>query len=640
MRGIKITEKDLFIFIQISFVAILLIFISIIPLSQSVYNTSSTDYNVDEFIKYRNDWSINKDNLHGKSQLITLNSDRQDKNQESENQGDIDLVRGLSNSSWPMSCHDLHHTCQSPYSTENNPGTEKWRFRTSSDIESAAVVDEDEIVYFTAVSNARIYAIYPNGTLKWSYQTDGLQWSTPAIDEDGNIYFTSWDAGLYALYPNGTRKWRFGAGAPITSSPAIADDGTIYFGCYNKKLFAVNSNGSKKWDFYGGGEILSDPAVGDDGTIYFGSSNERLYALYPNGTFKWDFVTGADIKGHPSIGPDGTVYCPSFDGYLYALYPNGTLKWQAETGDEVAGAVAAIGNDGTIYVGTELLRAFYPNGTLKWSYDIDGYLWGTGPAISDDGTIYIANDKQRSLMAINSDGTLKWQKEISNYYARSSPIIAEDGTIYVGSSWIDEDSFWYGSLHVFGRGELNAEAGGPYEVYAGIELQFTADIFGGTPPYACHWDFGDGNTSNQEDPSHIYYTLGTFNATFTVIDAEENVSVDYTEITVTNGPPIITMLKPKEGGLYLFDFLLKDEFVTNLIIGKITIEVEATQIPYGIDYVEFYIDNELQSVDSQEPYEWLWRRGTLFQFQQTITAKAYDTTGNYSTDILGVWRFL
>ena len=36
---------------------------------------------------------------------------------------------GLMNSSWPMKCHDQRHTSQSPYSTADNPGLEKWRFR-------------------------------------------------------------------------------------------------------------------------------------------------------------------------------------------------------------------------------------------------------------------------------------------------------------------------------------------------------------------------------------------------------------------------------------------------------------------------------------------------------------------------------
>ncbi len=642
--GIEISKNKSLILIQMSIIILLLIFVVIFPQIKPVYSTSSIDYNSDKFIDYRNDWSIDKDDLKSNSQLFMTYSE-ENIFQESEKKTYMTSNKRLSNSSWPMAYHDLHHTCQSPHSTENNPGTEIWRFRTHSvdgTIEASIALDMDGNIYFGSMGTDRkAYCLYSNGTKKWHYQLDGSVWSTPAVDEDGIAYFTSWDAGLYAIYPNGTRKWRFGAGDPITSSPAIADDGTTYFGCYNKKLFAVDSNGTKKWEFYGGGEILSDPAIGNDGTIYFGSSNEKLYAVNPNGTLKWHFTTGADIKGHPSIGPDGTIYCPSFDGYLYALYSNGTLKWQADTGSEVAAAVAAIGKDGTIYVGTELLRAFYPNGTLKWSYDIDGYLWGTGPAISDDGTIYVANDDKRSLIAINTDGTLKWKiDEFCNYNARSSPIISEDGTIYVGSSWYDGEGFWFGNLHAFGEGELDVVAGGPYEVYAGHELQFNADIFGGIPPYEFHWDFDDGNTSDLEDPIHVYYELGKYNATFTVIDSEDNVSIDYAEVTVTSGPPIVNISKPKNDCFYLFNFLIKDDFLTNLVIGRIEIEVEASQMIYGIDYVEFYINDELIFTDYSEPYEYTWRKGEFLTFDYDIDVVAYDNSGNYSSDWIGVFRIL
>ncbi len=130
--------------------------------------------------------------------------------------------------------------------------------------------------------------------------------------------------------------------------------------------------------------------LNQDGTIYIGSGDNYLYALYPNGTLRWRFETGGYIKGSASIAPDGTIYVPSFDGYFYAVYPNGTMKWRASTGSSVAAAGVALAEDGTIYVGTELLRAYCPNGTLRWSADVQGDIYGTVPAVSGDGTIYVS----------------------------------------------------------------------------------------------------------------------------------------------------------------------------------------------------------------------------------------------------------
>ena len=442
---------------------------------------------------------------------------------------------------WPMKCHDLHHTSRSPYSTADNPGFEKWRYKCN-EVESSAIIDNDDTVYFGSM-DFYLYSLHSNGTLKWKYKTGDLVWSTPAIAEDGTIYVTSYDDYLHAVYPNGTRKWRFGAGDSISSSPAIAEDGIIYFGCNNKKIFAVNPNGTKKWHYTTGDMIVSDPVIGDDETIYIGSLDGYFYALWPNGTLRWRFKTGDWVKGHPSIADDGTIYFPSWDDNLYALYPNGTMKWKVNTGWGATGG-AAIAGDGTIYLFTNRLRAIYPNnGTIKWSLDIGGDGGHTSPAISLDGTIYVCNDEGKSIVAVNPDGTEKWRREICNLRADSSPCIGEDGTIYVGSSQEDENThFWFGYLHAFGAGgELEADADGPYYGLINLPVQFSGSASYGYPPYTWFWDFGDGNTSNEQNPAHTYATPGNFSVTLIVTDDSGNTSDDTTwaGIQASNDPPDI-----------------------------------------------------------------------------------------------------
>ena len=370
---------------------------------------------------------------------------------------------GLMNSSWPMKCHNLRHTAQSPYSTADNPGTEIWRFRSEHHLggtmESSAVIGDDGTIYFgTMGTDHKLYAINPDGTRKWWYETGLMIWSTPAIAEDGTIYITSYDGYLHALYSNnGTLKWKKSGSGSLSSSPAIGEDGTIYFGAMGPyeigRIWAVNPNGTEKWHYDTGYWITSDPAIGDNGTIYIGSGDSGLYAMYPNGTLRWQFETGDYVKGHPSIAEDGTIYIPSMDDNLYALYPNGTLKWEVNT-DYGAISSAAIGEDGTVYISTTELYAIYPNnGTVRWSLDVGGDNSHPSPAISADGTIYVSTGTGKSLVAVNPDGTEKWRKQITNLHARSSPIIGEDGTIYVGSSWKEDDGDWTGYLHAFGQGE-------------------------------------------------------------------------------------------------------------------------------------------------------------------------------------------
>ena len=408
------------------------------------------------------------------------------KTEDGESQSTI-FSGGLMESAWPMKCHDIHHTSQSPYSTANNSGYEIWRFKTEHElggtIESSAVIGEDETIYFGSMGCDRsLYALNPNGTKKWSYQVGLMIWSAPAIAEDGTIYVGSWDDYLHAVNPNGTRKWTFCAYDSISSSPAIAENGTIYFGSMGFpeyggcNIFAVNPNGTEKWRYQTGDMIFSDPAIGNDCIIYIGSGDRYLYAMNPNGTLRWRFGTGGEIHGHPSIADDGTIYIPSYDDYLYAVYPNGTMRWKVNTGYGSASS-AAIAEDGTLYIGTDKLYAIYPNGTIKWSLDVGGDILSATPAISADGTIYVSTGTGKSIVAVSPNGTEKWRKQICNLRADSSPIIGEDGTVYVGSSWKEDDGDWTGFLHAFNELDPNAPyeptITGPTDGKAGVEYEYT-----------------------------------------------------------------------------------------------------------------------------------------------------------------------
>ncbi len=601
-----------------------LLFISVLTQLVVGFNIK-TEENNQEFEKYifciMNEFDVPKKYCHENySQNIRVNDDQFKTilldSQSVDSNGPMD-------SPWPMKCHDTRHTSQSPYSTENNPHTEKWRYRTTSDIESSPVVDSDGIIYVASVSNARLYTLYPNGTLKWSYQAGGLLWSTPALSEDGTIYVGSWDDYLHAINPNGTRKWRFNAEDSISSSPAISNDGTIYFGCNNKKFFAINPNGTEKWQYTTGDIVFSNPAIGNDEIIYVGSLDSYLYALYPNGTLKWRFDTGDEIHGHPSIDDEGIIYCSSWDGYLYALWPNGTMKWKTNTNYGTSGS-AAIADDGTIHLFSDQLRAFYPNnGTIKWSLDVGGYGGKTSPAISSDGTIYVCNCEGQQIVAVTPEGSIKWQYKLCNLRAESSPILTEDGTIYVGSSSIDEEHNWYGHLHAFGSGkDLEADAGGPYSGNAESSIQFESTVFGGTLPYNYYWDFGDGNTSDLDDPTHAYARPGDYIATFTVVDGDKNESSDTANVHVDTSRPAVKILKP-ENALYLADFKLFP-LQYPVIIGKITVKVEAYQEDVGINRICFYVDSWLKYTDYDEPYEWVWDEKLFFSHELVVYAVSND----------------
>lgn len=70
---------------------------------------------------------------------------------------------------------------------------------------------------------------------------------------------------------------------------------------------------------------------------------------------------------------------------------------------------------------------------------------------------------------------------------------------------------------------------GPLEVYVdttnlgevGVAVEFDGIAIAGYPPYTYNWDFGDGESSSDSDPTHIYDKAGEYEYEFTVTDSED-----------------------------------------------------------------------------------------------------------------------
>jgi len=101
-------------------------------------------------------------------------------------------------------------------------------------------------------------------------------------------------------------------------------------------------------------------------------------------------------------------------------------------------------------------------------------------------------------------------------------------------------------------------------------------------------------------------------------------------------PPTIEITKP----VYALYFLNKEIIPLTggtLIIGKIDVNVNATDDDSGIDHVEFYVNLELQANDTTAPYSWFWSQRAFFK--QTLTVKAFDKEGNSASKEIEVWKF-
>lgn len=280
----------------------------------------------------------------------------------------------------------------------DSEGNIKWTFLAGSYIRSSPVIGIDGTIYFGS-SDGNLYALSPEGEELWRFHTEMPVTSSPAIGDDGAIYVGSQDGSLYVIYPDGSEKWRFTVEGVVRDSPTIGDDGTIYVpilmglgaaGAPN--LFAIDPQGNEKWRInymywvggFPGYSPLSAVAIGPSGTIYVG--NVGVHAISPDGETFWAFdiphteeQSVYSTRAAPVVDVNGVIYWPSyyavynpvtfewsFEGLLFALNPDGTEKWRLTTstvGEAVNSSSPAIGDDGTIYLGSE-----------------DGYLYAIGEA--------------------------------------------------------------------------------------------------------------------------------------------------------------------------------------------------------------------------------------------------------------------
>lgn len=94
---------------------------------------------------------------------------------------------------------------------------------------------------------------------------------------------------------------------------------------------------------------------------------------------------------------------------------------------------------------------------------------------------------------------------------------------------------------------LTCDAGGPYSGEAGQSVHFTGSATGGTTPYTWAWTFGDGGTSTDQNPDHIYAAAGNYTATLTVTDAASNTATDTAAVTIIAAVPHFSIESIKGG---------------------------------------------------------------------------------------------
>ena len=284
--------------------------------------------------------------------------------------------------------------------------------------------------------------------------------------------------------------WSYTTSLDLKSSPAVAD-GKVYVGSDDYNIYCLDAgNGAKLWDYKTGNEVHSSPAVAD-GKVYVGSRDNCIYCLdMNNGNEIWRYETVYNVRSSPAVA-DGKVYVGSDDYNIYCLDAgNGAKLWDYKTGASVRSSPAVA--DGKVYVGSRdncIYCLDAGNGAKLWDYE-------TGASVY------------------------------------SSPAVA-DGNVYIGS--------WDDKIYCFGSENKPPNANFTYNPLSPSSLEVvqfndtSIDVDGYVESW--HWDFGDGNTSSDQNSTHQYGDNGTYSVTFRITDNGGETDEVLKYVTVINIPP-------------------------------------------------------------------------------------------------------
>ncbi|PRX97123.1 PQQ-dependent sugar dehydrogenase [Allonocardiopsis opalescens] len=180
-----------------------------------------------------------------------------------------------------------------------------------------------------------------------------------------------------------------------------------------------------------------------------------------------------------------------------------------------------------------------------------------------DGQVFLAEYGRRWIrsVTVNGDGSAGTIAEFP--WAGTQPMdlaFGPEGALYVldyGTGYFngDHNSALYRIEYAPDGQRPNAVASA--DVTSGqapLEVRFSSE--GTSDPdsteLAYAWDFGDGGTSTEPNPSHTYTADGDYTATLTVTDEAGLTGTASVPITVGNTAPQVEVVLPAEGQLFEF----------------------------------------------------------------------------------------
>ncbi len=442
---------------------------------------------------------------------------------------------------------------------------------TGNEIYGVAVDANGNVIVTGSVSQGdttviRTQKYDSNGKLIWEkdYQKKNIATNVGeavAVDSDGNIYvggivgagFTSSElSSLFTNYiilkydANGNLLWHKEYDkhfADLLRDIAVDNNGNVYA---TGVTIQVDLQGGKPTNL----NFWTIKVNGVTGSIIAEDEYDR------GGT---DAAFGLDVRSGNVVVVGGTEENNVTKFVVVKYDTNLNKKWDKLYGENAAATDAAIFSDGSIAVSGNKGTNFWTlmlnsNGNKKWD-KTDGTAYNDyslGIGIDSNENIIIGNHivegstPKWHMIKYSKSGNLIWNKTydidgaIRSIAVYGNDIIAGGYRIVGGVNQyfvakFDENGkeIWEGHI---GEQQFKADFSYyPVNPTRNDIVHFT-DLSTGAKEW--HWDFGDGSTSNERNPTHQYTRLGTFTVTLTVKDGKGNSDSISKKITIVNAIPI------------------------------------------------------------------------------------------------------
>ncbi|MFI6297180.1 carbohydrate-binding protein [Nonomuraea sp. NPDC050790] len=295
----------------------------------------------------------------------------------------------------------------------------------------------------------------------------------------------------------------------------------------------------------------TDPSRGPSGQVEF----NRITAP---GNYGWPYCTGTNTTTETYSeytfpgGPSGAKYnCAagpannSFRNTGQPTLPPAKPAWIRYAGD--AGSPPEFGSGSESPMGGEVYRydAASPS-AVKFPQSLDGRYFATEFGRQWIKAIEVESDGSPGLIEdFPWDGTQIIDSEFG-----------PDGALYVLDYGTGGNQALWRIEHI-GASDRNPVAkasadrtSGPAPLTVAFSAAGSSDPEGGPLTYS--WNFGDGATSTQANPTHTYATNGTYTPTLTVRDSAGLPGTASLVVTVGNTAPSVTLNDPINGRLFAY----------------------------------------------------------------------------------------